>query len=98
MVYVRIELWPGGDRTQARLLQEAIVINDGSGTVEEGNYQIIVGHSTTYKGDGFADPCAPAPSEVWRRGRLLGFRRRTASPASLVAQALSLVLRTTRQT
>ena len=49
MVYVRIELWPGGDRTQARLLQEATIINDGTGTADEGNYQIVVGHSTTFK-------------------------------------------------
>lgn len=40
MIYVRVELWPHGDRGRARTLAEMTVTNDGTGTRESGNYRV----------------------------------------------------------
>lgn len=38
MVYVRIELWPRGYKENAKLLGEAFIANDCSGSATRGNY------------------------------------------------------------
>lgn len=38
MIVVKIELWPGGDEVQARELERVCIYNDGTGTLEFGNY------------------------------------------------------------
>ncbi len=88
MVYVRIELWPKGDKREARLLQELTIANDGTGTVMSGNYVGALSHSTTYKGDGLEDPNDPPKEAVWKRGRVVAFPRRW-SPTRLVAKMLA---------
>lgn len=90
MVYVRIELWPHGDRAKARLLQEVVIANTG-GDPTTGEYSAKVCHSTTYKGDGFADPNAPAASETWRSAAKIKHRR-SDSPAHLVMHSLRSLL------
>jgi hypothetical protein len=42
MVYVRVEIWPRGDKTKARLLGQAFIANDASGTPTRGNYKAIL--------------------------------------------------------
>ena len=42
MIYVRIEIWPYGDKTKARLLGQAFIANDASGTPTRGNYKAIL--------------------------------------------------------
>lgn len=96
MVYVRVELWPGGDRTKARLLQEATIANVG-GTGEFGNYAVKVSHSTTYKGNGFADPIRPALAEVWKSGGIAGHARKL-SPFHLVCKAVGAAIGVTMPT
>ena len=90
MVYCRIELWPGGDRTKARLLQEATIANVG-GDRERGDYAVGVSHSTTYKGGGFADPASPQPAEVWKAARITGHARKL-SPFHLVCKAVGAAI------
>lgn len=85
-VYVRVELWPGGDRSKAKLLQEAIIANVG-GTGTHGDYAVRVSHSTTFTGDGFANPIRPTPAEVWREARIVGHAR-NLSPFHLVCKAV----------
>lgn len=85
-VYVRIELWPDGDRSKAKLLQEAIIANVG-GTGTHGDYAVRVSHSTTFKGNGFGNPLRPAPDEVWREGRIANHAR-NLSPFHLVCKAV----------
>lgn len=85
-VYVRVELWPQGDRSKAKLLQEAIIANVG-GTGTHGDYAVRVSHSTTFKGDGFANPIRPTPPEVWREGRITRHAR-NLSPFHLVCKAV----------
>jgi hypothetical protein len=42
MVYVRIELWPRGDKKKAKLLGQAFIANDATGTSTRGNYKAIM--------------------------------------------------------
>lgn len=91
MVYVRIELWPSGDRERAQLLQELVIANDGTGTERVGTYRAAVSHSTTFKGSGFADPVRPTKDEIWRTARGISHVRRR-SPAHLVLSVLSKLL------
>lgn len=40
MIYVRIELWPFGDRDRRAVLGEMVIANDGTGTKNIGNYNV----------------------------------------------------------
>ncbi|VVB50640.1 Uncharacterised protein [uncultured archaeon] len=40
MLYVRIELWPGGDRDRRKVLGEMAIANDCSGSMATGNYNV----------------------------------------------------------
>lgn len=42
MIYVRIELWPRGDKKKAKLLGQAFIANDATGTPTRGNYKAIM--------------------------------------------------------
>jgi hypothetical protein len=42
MIYVRIELWPKGDKKKAKLLGQAFIANDATGTPTRGNYKAIM--------------------------------------------------------
>lgn len=77
MVVVKIELWPHGDESKARPLGVMHIINDGTGTVEAGNYDVELKHAGNYFGK---------PGN-WRTGRVVGYIR-SLSPYHLVAMAL----------
>jgi hypothetical protein len=61
MIYVRIDLWPHGDRSRARLLGEAKIANDAQRTIAggggEGAYNVTLSK--------WSDP-----PRVWKRGRV----------------------------
>jgi hypothetical protein len=42
VIYVRIELWPRGDKKKAKLLGQAFIANDATGTPTRGNYKAIM--------------------------------------------------------
>lgn len=42
MIYVRMELWPKGDKTKARVLGQAFIANDATGTPTRGNYKAVL--------------------------------------------------------
>ena len=42
MIYVRMEMWPRGNRSRARLLGELLIHNNGTGTTSRGNYNYIM--------------------------------------------------------
>ena len=88
MLYVRIELWPGGDRERASLLQELVIANDGTGNQLVGNYRGRLSHATTFKGNGFENPRLPKAAETYKEGRVNAFPRRW-SPSRLVAKMLA---------
>lgn len=78
MVVVRIEVWPGGDASQARPAGEIRITNDGTGDHEFGNYSVECAHCGPYLGR-LGD---------YRTGKLQRFSRRL-SPYHLVARALA---------
>lgn len=78
MVVVKLELWPGGDESRKRKLGELRIANDGTGTAENGNYNVELKHSGRY---------VNKPGN-WRTGRVLGFTR-DLSPYHLLVMALN---------
>ena len=81
MIYVRIELWPLGDRAKARVIGEAQIANDATSFDPAiGNYQVRLMKSPEY---------AKRPG-VWRGGRVEGFRRQSSQqgPWDLLLRAL----------
>lgn len=81
MIVVKIELWPLGDQAQARVIGQARIANDGTGTSELGNYDVALAHAGAYAGK----------PGVWKRGRVERHRR-ALSPYHLVARALQAAL------
>lgn len=82
MIVVRVELWPGGRKAEARLLGTATITNDGTGTPELGNYDVALSHSGRYVGRPGA----------WKRGRVERHPRERLSPYHLVLRALEAAL------
>lgn len=98
MIYVRVELWPRGNRSGAKVLGEATIANAG-GTRNRGNYQVKVSKRGGFKavpGD-FEDPermriLLPRKSSVWRYGHVLGFARLSLNSWHLLYRALKTIL------
>ena len=81
MIVVRIELWPFGDPEKARLLCICKIVNDLSGDLKHGNYNVELSHAGKYidkKG-------------VWKTGRI-EHHKRSLSPYHLVYKALKACL------
>lgn len=74
MLKVNIELHPGGSKTNKKLLTTANIVNDGTGTVEVGNYKMDIFNWTK--------------SGVYKRGKVKGFKRLKWSPWYLLHLAL----------
>lgn len=49
MIYIRIELWPKGDFVNKKVLNEAIIINTGKGTVTNGIYKTFLSRRGGFK-------------------------------------------------
>lgn len=76
MLYVRVEIWPYGDRSRARLLQEMTIANVG-GDYERGNYLVQASSQDR----------SLTPESVWKTGEVKKHDR-SLSPFSLVRAAL----------
>jgi hypothetical protein len=61
MIYARIELWPGGSRTNMKVLGQARIANVADGTPTRGNY-----HYTLYGKKG----------TLLKHGMIKGFARK----------------------
>ena len=78
MLIVKLEVWPGGDKSRAYPVGEAHIINDLTGTPSHGNYDVQLMHSGKHvRREG-----------IWRRGRVERHLRRL-SPYHLVQRAAS---------
>ena len=50
-IVVKLELWPGGDQELARTIGALLIVNDGSGTYNRGNYDYkLIGKQAALKG------------------------------------------------
>lgn len=41
MLIIKIELWPHGDCSRSRELGRVAIANDGSGSLDKGNYKVV---------------------------------------------------------
>lgn len=83
MIYVRIEIWPKGDRSRARLLGEGHITNvrppDGtSRTLDVGHYEVALMRSPEYS----------VRPGIWKQGHVGNFPRQRLGPWDLLLRAL----------
>lgn len=79
MIVVKIELWPLGIEANAQVLGEIEIVNDGTGTPTEGNYNInLYKWNSRRTGRG----------GIWRKGKIVGFPRLTRGPYDLLLRGL----------
>ena len=87
MIYIRIELWPRGDRSRKRLLHEAVIANDGTGDMSTADY-----HASLSKRGGFKcddDRLARFDlKNVLRTAEVTGFKRKQESAWLLIKRVL----------
>ena len=83
MLVVKIELWPGGDESQARTLTTGRIYNDGHspGHPRRGNYEVALNGQGRNRGG------------LWRTGRVENFPRLSSGPWELLRRALNSVLK-----
>ena len=78
MLVVTFEIWPKGDKEKARQLGCIMLANDGTGTLEKGNYNVVASHTGKYFG---------TRAGAFKRGKVKGFPRKL-SPYRLLYRAL----------
>jgi hypothetical protein len=72
MIYIRIELWPMGNRSIAKCLAEGVIANDGTGTPTRGNYRALFSKRGGFKGD----LASGRVKNTLRVSELVGFNRK----------------------
>lgn len=85
MVYIKVEMWPGGNQKEARTLGEALITNVG-GTDTYGDYTY-----TLSKFGGFETGLMSKVASVkttWKKGKIFQFRRKTRGPWDLILTVL----------
>jgi hypothetical protein len=75
MLRVTVELLPQGDETKAEHLGTATIANDGTGTIEFGNY---VARFSKWG----------QPNDIWKKGTVRNFPRKGRGPWDLLYLAL----------
>lgn len=91
MLWVKVELWPGGDESQKQQIGIMRITNDGTGTKAHGNYEVTLSACPTpeqiRKGT-----CGPEWTLEWQVGivrHLKGFPRKRKGCFELVQAALN---------
>lgn len=79
MILIKVELWPGGDANLKRDLGQALIYNDGRGTLESGDYQVRL-----YKWG--------KSKSVWKTGSVKDFPRKRLGPWDLLYRALKEIV------
>ena len=88
MIYMRLELWPGGDRSRARILSEGIIHNTG-GDATTGEYEYLFSKTGGFKAD-YPQLRTASVKNVLRRGDVKGFPRLRLYGGDLLLRALKL--------
>jgi hypothetical protein len=86
VIYIKIELWPGGDSTRARVLSEGIIHNVG-GDSARGNYEYLFSKVGGF-GATVREIATAQVKKVLRRGAVLNFPRQRLYAHDLVFRAL----------
>lgn len=85
MIVVKIELWPFGNRNQARELGRMYITNDGTGDQTTGNYDVAVARKGTKT---TPQPIVPSGPKPTRSCKVLGHKRLTYPIWHLILKAL----------
>ena len=88
MIYVKIEIWPGGNRARARCLQEALIYNKG-GTRSMGEYTYLFSKVGGFKAE-TRDMQSASVKNILRSGEVKGFPRLRLYAHDLLLRALAL--------
>lgn len=95
MLYIRVELWPRGDRSRSKVLGEAVIANVG-GTATVGNYAANLSRRGGFKArkedDGTFRVTLPRSSSIWKQTTVEGFKRRRFGPWDLLYRVLKSVV------
>jgi hypothetical protein len=83
MIYVRIEMWPHGDKSRARILSEATIANVG-GDATHGNYEAMFSKVGGFK----SDVRERKPKATLRAVLVKDFPRKRLYAADLLLRAL----------
>lgn len=78
MLVVTIDLLPQGDESKKETIGKMFIINDGTGDVATGNYQV----SLMRRGE----------NKIWKQGNVRGFPRITLGAYDLLYRALRVLL------
>lgn len=66
MIYIKVELWPRGDKAAARTIASAKIWNTGEGDLNNGFYQyVIFGNSDTKMAQGKVSVFKRVNGHVW---------------------------------
>lgn len=87
MIYIRIELWPGGDRKRAKLLHEGVVWNRG-GTAARGEYGYKLSVTGGFEASEDVMRTCTMGRRVLRAGDVRDFPRKRLSAWDLLLRAL----------
>jgi len=82
MIVVNIELWPHGSKDRSKTIGNLVIVNDGTGNVEHGNYNVALSHAGIYYGK---------KKEPWKTGSVKNHKR-MLSPYHLVYKAIKNTL------
>lgn len=95
MIVVTLELWPHGDKDQARHLGTATIANVIGGTAKEGNYEfVVVDHHADMslvgvpEGSKFMLSKWGKPGEKWKAGKVMQFPRQRLGAWDLLYRVL----------
>jgi hypothetical protein len=81
MLCIKIELWPFGDEDSSREIGRMYVANDGSGTVDRGNYDVWVCRKGTTE--------RPPNGTYTRKARVKDYPRKSYTVWRLIKRALT---------
>lgn len=94
MIYVRVELWPGGRKESREILGEAFIVNDGTTSGKSGG-QLGRYHAMLSKRGGFkrGTPQEPvADVSLWKNGIVGPFKRKQGGGWDLLRLVLDTLL------
>jgi hypothetical protein len=77
VIVVKVEMWPGGDESRAYELGSAVIVNDGKGTPDRGNYTA-----------GFHRGAGKATRRTTKFGEVKDFPRKSLNVWHLIARCL----------
>lgn len=88
MIVIRVEMWPGGDKSKRRLMALGVITNLGTASSRaRGDYSVILSRVSRT-----ATNSDQTRKMIWKRGRVLGFKRDAFSVWYLLGTALYTLL------